>query len=427
AMAGASRPVAPPAKGRAAPEAPPDIPLLSQIPSEDEDEDAQELGDGPVEATSVIAWEAPPGRMDPVRRIHRAGRPEGTVSGPAPTRPQAAGRPTVGSTETRETPAAVPDAAPPADATSAEPLVFKLVRESPLDPKPYRGLVDHFDQRGDVTRAALMRELADALEGRDVPAPRVQRAPLANQERAGLRHPGLRTPSGELLACVGIALCRLFPSPARIASTTEPLRASSGPGAAAVLDALNGAARLLGVPLPELVAGDDDTATITPLHTTAPRLVVGRLLVQQPPTNAELRFHAGRALFSLSPDLLALRALRKDHLLRALALLSSVLKNPKDAGDDARVVRESLSPRALERAALLMEPGTRDFDASLLVAAARDSANRAGLVACGGPGPALTVLRARRPNDSELEELVRFAASERYLALRDAAEAGRGR
>ncbi|MBZ4375295.1 hypothetical protein [Corallococcus sp. AS-1-6] len=428
AMAGASRPVAPPAKGRGAPEAPPDIPLLSQIPSEDEDEDAQELGAGPVEATSVIAWEAPPGRMDPVRRIHRAGRPEGTVSGPAPTtRPQAQGRPTVGSTETRETPAAVPDPAPPADATSAEPLVFKLVRERPLDPKPYRGLVDHFDQRGDVTRAALMRELADALEGRDVPAPRVQRAPLTHQERAGLRHPGLRTPSGELLACVGIALCRLFPSPARIANTTEPLRASSGPGAGAVLDALNGAARLLGVPLPELVAGDDDSANITPLHTTAPRLVVGRLLVQQPPTNAELRFHAGRALFSLSPDLLALRALRKDHLLRALALLSSVLKNPKDAGDDARVVRESLSPRALERAALLMEPGTRDFDASLLVAAARDSANRAGLVACGGPGPALTVLRARRPHDSELEELVRFAASERYLALRDASEAGRGR
>ncbi|WP_338266318.1 hypothetical protein [Corallococcus caeni] len=425
AMAGASRPVAPPARGRGAPEAPPDIPLLSQIPSEDEDEDAMELGDGPVEATSVIAWEAPPGRMDPVRRIHRAGRPEGTVAGPAPTRPQAGGRPTAGSTETRETPAAVLDAAPPADATSAEPIVFKLVRERPLDPKPYRGLVDHFDQRGDVTRAALMRELADALEGRDVPAPRVQRGPLSNQERAGLRHPGLRTPSGELLACVGIALCRLFPSPARIASTSEPLRASAGPGATAILDALHTTARLLGVPLPELVAGDDDTANITPLHTSAPRLVVGRLLVQQPPTNAELRFHAGRALFSLSPDLLALRALRKDHLLRALALLSSVLKNPKDAGDDARVVRESLSPRGLERAALLMEPGTRDFDASLLVAAARDSANRAGLVACGGPGPALTALRARRPHDSELEELVRFAASERYLALRDAAEAGR--
>ncbi|MGE6760957.1 hypothetical protein ACQKGO_23255 [Corallococcus interemptor] len=427
AMAGASRPVAPPSKGRGAPEAPPDIPLLSQIPSEDEDEDAQELGGGPVEATSVIAWEAPPGRMDPVRRIHRAGRPEGTVAGPAPSRPQASGRPTVGSTETRETPATAPDAAPPADATSAEPLVFKLVRERPLDPKPYRGLVDHFDQRGDATRSALMRELADALEGRDVSAPRVQRPPLTNQERAGLRHPGLRTPSGELLACVGIALCRLFPSPARIANTTEPLRASSGPGAAAVLDALNTAARLLGVPLPELVAGEDDTANITPLHTTAPRLVVGRLLVQQPPTNAELRFHAGRALFSLSPDLLALRALRKDHLLRALALLSSVLKNPKDAGDDARVVRESLSPKALERAAVLMEPGTRDFDASLLVAAARDSANRAGLVACGGPGPALTVLRARRPHDSELEELVRFAASERYLALRDPTESGRGR
>jgi tetratricopeptide (TPR) repeat protein len=423
------RSVGSPPRGRGAPEVPPSIPLLSQIPSEDEDDDAQALGGGPVEATSVIAWEAPPGRMDPVRRLHRAGRPEGTVSGPAPSRPPSGGRTTVGAAETRETPA-IPEstaaAQAPAESTSAEPAVFHLVRERPLDPKPYHGLVEHFDQRGDLTRSLLMRELADALDGREAAAPRVQRGPLSNQERAGLRHPGLRTPAGELLACVGIALCRLFPSPARIANTTEPLRASSGPGATAILDALNTTARLLGVPLPELIAGDDDTANITPLHITSPRLVVGRLLVQQPPGNAELRFHAGRALFSLSPDLLALRTLRKDHLLRALALLSSVLKNPKDAGDDARVVRESLSPRALERAALLMEPGTRDFDASLLVSAARDSANRAGLVASGGPGPALTVLRARRPHESELEELVRFAASERYLALRDPAEPTRG-
>ncbi|RKH24390.1 hypothetical protein D7Y13_36160, partial [Corallococcus praedator] len=399
-----------------------DGPTLDQIP--DEDEDSEELGGGPVEATSVIAWEAPPGRMDPVRRIHRAGRPEGTMSGPAPVRATGPSRPGVGGAETRETPL-VPEAAAPAESTSAEPIVFKLVRERPLDPKPYRGLVEHFEQRKDVTRAALMRELADALEGRDISAPRVQRGPLSSQERAGLRHPGLRTPAGELLACVGIALCRLFPSPTRIASASEPLRANAGPGAPAILDALHTVARLLGVPLPELVAGDDDTANITPVHITVPRLVVGRQLVQQPLSVAELRFHAGRALFSMSPDLLALRALRKDHLLRALALLSSVLKDPKGAGDDARVVREALSPKALERASALMEPGTRDFDASLLSAAARDSANRAGLVACGGPGPALTALRARRPHDSELEELVRFAASERYLALRDPNDAGR--
>nr|WP_227026934.1 hypothetical protein [Corallococcus soli] len=422
APAASSRPVPPPARPRGVFDAPPTGPTLDQIP--DEDEDSEELGGGPVEATSVIAWEAPPGRMDPVRRIHRAGRPEGTMSGPAPVRATGPSRTTVGGAETRETPL-VPDAAPPAEATSAEPIVFKLVRERPLDPKPYRGLVEHFDQRKDVTRAALMRELADALEGRDVSAPRVQRGPLTSQERAGLRHPGLRTPAGELLACVGIALCRLFPSPARIASTSEPLRATAGPGAPAILDALHTVARLLGVPLPELIAGDDDTANITPVHITVPRLVVGRQLVQQPPSVAELRFHAGRALFSMSPDLLALRALRKDHLLRALALLSSVLKDPRGAGDDARVVREALSPKALERASALMEPGTRDFDASLLSAAARDSANRAGLVACGGPGPALIALRARRPHDSELEELVRFAASERYLALRAPTEAGR--
>jgi hypothetical protein len=33
-------------------------------------------------------------------------------------------------------------------------------------------------------------------------------------------------------------------------------------------------------------------------------------------------------------------------------------------------------------------------------------------------GPALAVLRARRGQDSELVELLRFAASERYFELR---------
>ncbi|WP_205519691.1 hypothetical protein [Pyxidicoccus caerfyrddinensis] len=384
------------------------------------EEESMELGsEEPVANTRVISWEAPPGRMDPVRRIVRA-RGEGTVSAPAPARPAAAKPPEPaarvgpGASETREAPA-VSEPSP-----DTEPNFFRHLRERPLDPKPYRESAEYFDSRGDAGRASLMREIADALEGRESPAspPRPQRQPLTSEERAGLRHPGLRTPSGELLACTGIALCRLFPAQGRAAGTTAPLRAASGPGAPAVLDALHTAARLLDVHLPELVLAEDEGPPFTAVHVGQPRLLVGRLTIQQPPSAAELRFHAGRALLSLSPDLLALRALKGGQLLRALALLSTILKDPRASSSDARVVRESLSPRALERAVALLDVGTRDFNASSLADAARDSANRAGLVACGSVGPALAVLRARHNPDAELVELLRFAASERYLELR---------
>ncbi|MCP3101965.1 hypothetical protein LZ198_24160 [Myxococcus sp. K15C18031901] len=377
-----------------------------------------DLDAAPVPETRVISWEAPPGRMDPVRRVIRS-RSEGTAAGPAPGRTfisKPAAPPTVGSSETRENPV-VPEPAHQAPADT-EPDAFRQLRERPLDTATYTQLADFFDTRGDAPRAVLMREIVDALEDKESPEPRLHRQPLSIEERAGLRHPGLRTASGELLACAGIALCRLFPAQGRAAEATEPLRAGSGPGAPLVLDALHASARVLSMNLPELILADDDGPPFTAMHVGHPRLILGRAVVRQELPAAVLRFHAGRALLSLSPDLLALRALKGAQLLRALALLATVLKDPKDSGADARLVRESLSPRSLERTRELLEPGMRDFNASALADAARDSANRAGLVACGGVGPAVTVIRSRRSQDAELVELLRFAASERYLALR---------
>jgi tetratricopeptide (TPR) repeat protein len=402
------------------PEAPAEGEAPSRSPKAPEPapgEEDRDLDDEPVPGTRVISWEAPPGRMDPVRRIVRS-RQEGPASqgrtffGKAPAAPEPPVRP--GAAETKESPV-VSEAPPPSD---TEPAALRHIRERPLDPKPYRQLTELFEGQGDTARASLMREIADALEGRESTIPRVQRPPLTAEERAGLRHPGLRTPSGELLAYVGLALCRLFPAQGRAAGALEPLRGSSGPGAPAVLEALNASARLLDVHLPELVLSDDDGPHFTAVHASNPRLLVGRLAVRQALPAPELRFHAGRALLSLSPDLLALRTLKGAQLLRALALLTTVLKDPRASGEEARVVREALSPRALERALVLLEPGTRDFDASALADAARDSANRAGLVACGSVGPAVAALRTRRSHDAELVELLRFAASERYLPLR---------
>ena len=58
------------------------------------------------------------------------------------------------------------------------------------------------------------------------------------------------------------------------------------------------------------------------------------------------------------------------------------------------------------------------YHKSAMADAARDSSNRAGLIACGGVGPALASLRMKRALEREQVELVRFAASERYFQLR---------
>jgi hypothetical protein len=297
--------------------------------------------------------------------------------------------------------------------------VFKQVREYPLDAELYVEIAEFFKHRGDTQRAELMQEIADALDGREGPPPRPPRQPLASQDRSGLRHPLLRSPAGELLTCVGVALCRLFPMHGRAAGTQERLRPNLGPGAPAAIDAFDTSQRLLGIDAPDVLLSEDNGPPFSLVFTSAPRLLVGKQAVRQVLPGPELRFYAGRALLCLGPDLLALRSLKKDQILRGLALLSSVLKDKNASGLEARVMRESLTPQQVEQAAELFGPATRDFNVSALADAARDSSNRAGLVACGAVGPALAALRMKRALEREMVELVRFAASERYFGLRN--------
>lgn len=371
-----------------------DSPFDKVSPRESEGGPAPVEPSAPVQNTAFLSWEAPPGKMDPVRRIARSRG--GTSVGPAPVKPPPA----------------------PAPAPGAEPAVFQQVRERPLDEKLYFEVAEYFEARGDAQRAALMREIADAIEGREGPAPRALRRPLSAEERSGLRHPLLRTPPGELLACVGLALCRLFPAYGRAAGTQEPLRPERGPGAPLALEALAATERLLGIEAPEVVLSEDNGPPFSLVYTNTPRLLTGKQAVRQVLSAAELRFYAGRALLCLGPELLALRSLKKDQVLRGLAHLSSVLKDSKATGPEARAVREVLTPSQLSRAAALFDSATRQFDVSALADAARDSANRAGLVACGSVGPAIASLRMKRALEREVVELVRFAASERYFQLR---------
>ncbi|MBN1205843.1 MAG: hypothetical protein JXB05_13075 [Myxococcaceae bacterium] len=343
----------------------------------------------PVQNTSLISWVAPPGKMEPVRRVAR----------------------TRGGTGSRQ--------ALPPEPPEAEPAVFKKVRERPLDADLYRQIAEYFESRGDKERASLMKEISDAIEGREGPPPRPARTPLSLDERSGLRHPLLRSPAGELLTCAGVALCRLFPTHGRAAGTREVLHPGLGPGAPAALEALATTQHLLGIQAPpEVVMAEDNGPPFSIVFTSSPRMLVGKQAVRQVLPAAELRFYAGRALLCLGPDLLALRSLKKDQILRGLALLSVALKEGQPSSLEARVLRESLSARQLEKAAALYGPATRQFDVSALADAARDSANRAGLIACGAVGPALAALRMKRALEREVVELVRFSASERYFQIR---------
>ncbi|HEX8705260.1 MAG TPA: hypothetical protein VF815_40890 [Myxococcaceae bacterium] len=355
-------------------------------PSEPEGQPAANPN-APIQNTAMISWEAPPGKMEPVRKLARArGGTEGAK-------------------------------APVAEQPEAEPAAFQQVREHPLDSGLYVQIAEYFEQRGDAPRAALMREIADALEGREGPAPRPPRQPLSADDRSGLRHPLLRTPPGELLSCVGVALCNLYPAYGRAAGSQEPVRPDSGIGAPATLEALATTERLLGLHAPEVVLSEDNGPPFSLVYTGKPRVLIGKQAVRQVLPAAELRFYAGRALVCLGPDLLALRSLKKDQLLRGLAQLSAVLKAGPASSPEALVVYETLQPKQIERASALFASATRQFDVSALADAARDSANRAGLIACGAVGPAIAALRLKRALEREVIELVRFAASERYFQL----------
>lgn len=374
------------------------------------------FGSEPVESTRVIGWDAPPGKVEPVRRrvrgnTHVGAPPEAPASGEATA---VYGKPLPSG------PAAPVPATAATSAVTSEgrPAAIERVRERPLDAEAYRELSAFFLSRGDMARSSLMAEVASALRGEKDPMPRPPRRPLTTEERAGLRHPGLRNPSGDLLASVGFALCKLFPTYGRAAGTAEPLRPDSGPGARPALDVLQAVGRLFDVAPPELCLAEEDGPPFTLVHPGAPRVLVGRLAVRQALSEPELRFFAGRTLSCLGPDLLSLRCLKKDQMLRAMVILGSALRGSGELEPEARVVRESLHPRARERALAVLDIAQRDFDAAALAEAARHSANRAGLVACGGPGPAVAALRALKVSEAELIELVRFSASERYLPLR---------
>lgn len=302
----------------------------------------------------------------------------------------------------------------PSVALEAERVeLFERVRDNPLQPEGYRLLAEHFDTANDPERSSLMLELALALEGDPNAAPRAPKLILSTADRANLKHSLLRKEEGELLNLAGTAMCRLFPSRVNV---RDEFRLDAGKGARAIADALLAAVRILGLRAPDVYLAEQEGPPFALVHAIRPKLLVGRLATKKELPEAELRFFAGRALFTMNPDLLALRSLKKEQLEHGLQVLAQALKGGISV--DARLMRDALPPRSLSRLKELSGRHLQSLPLSKLVDAARHSVNRAGLVVAGGVAPALTSLKAKRALPAEMLELVRFAASERYLKLR---------
>ncbi|HEX4621141.1 MAG TPA: hypothetical protein VH208_06205, partial [Myxococcaceae bacterium] len=322
--------------------------------------------------------------------------------------------------EPLETPTPVPRADAPFAAVRrvAQTELFAQVRGDPLAPEPYRVLSDQFDDTGDVARSALMAEIADALEGDPDAAPRPPKLMLSATDRAGLRHPLLRSDAGELFGMAGLALCKLYPAQGRSAGSKAVFRFDSGRWAERAADALLAAVRVLGLRAPDVYLSEDNGPPFSLVFAEGLRVLVGKLAIKKELPDAELRFFAGRALFTQNPELLALRSLRREQIARGLSVVGQVLKG-RVASEEGRWVQESIPSKALPRMGELFAKVGKTLAIGALMEGARHSSNRAGLVVCGGVAPALAALRAKKALDPEIAELVKFAASERYLQLRN--------
>jgi len=366
------------------------------------EDDLVEIGSADLLQPIDEDWEAPPGEISKEKPGHST--QEIPVVSPALGDPSLVVPPSFGPS--------------PAKVHSKErEQLFERVRGAPLDPDAYRLLAEHFDAGGDATRSSLMLEIALALEGDPHAAPRAPKMILSATDRAGLKHPVLRGEEGELLGLCGLALCRIYPTRGAEAGTRDEFRLDLGKGAKGAADALLTAVRILGLRAPDVYPSNDNGPPFALVFPGVPRLLVGRLAIKRELPDAELRFFAGRALFTQNPDLLCLRNLRREQLIRALQVLSQVLRG-QSLSAEARAVRDGLPPKGWERLKQLNERVGRSMNLGALAEGARHSANRAGLVVSGGVAPALAALRAKKALSSEMIELVRFAASERYLLLR---------
>lgn len=292
------------------------------------------------------------------------------------------------------------------------------IREAPLDPQRYRDLAKHVKKKGNHDKAALLLEVAFALAGETFPEPTEPAGTLTPTQLLSLRHRDLKGPVVEILETAGYALASLYPASARTLGT-QPFADTAGKGGPFTARALIAAVRHLGIRAPEVTISQDEGPPVAVANADPPRLQIGKVAIRRQIAPSELRFFAGRALYTLSAEILALRALDADQISTSLAALAQAVGEAPPLTPQAKHLAQRVSHKARESLARLLGAANRQGPhLSRLREAARFTSNRAGLLAAGAVGPSMVALRAKRGAAEEIAELATFAASDRYLVLR---------
>jgi tetratricopeptide (TPR) repeat protein len=330
----------------------------------------------------------------------------------------------------------------PAAVEKAIAAQHELLRVDPGNEAAYRSLAALYDRGGHLARAEACLRAAQVVAGRErpssrgwSPAPDLATRPLSPADWSLLRHPDEDRFVSTLAALV---------APLLTATAAVPLeRAKRGPGEPVprndmrpFVQAANHAARILGLPLPELFISEEQMAPIRVVwgsvkQAVRPLVVVGRPLLGDTRRMVDLLPAVALDLVQLKPER-NLRVLVHDPnvlavIMRAVIALAYDEEPEPDVRVTATAFKRWLQPVVLDQLNVigrrLREDG-RDLlrRGAQWLRAADLTAARAALVLTGDLERTMAAVEARAADESAaraaLLELVRASVSDEIWTVR---------
>jgi tetratricopeptide (TPR) repeat protein len=312
--------------------------------------------------------------------------------------------------------------------------VRSLLDANPIDPGPYHSLCKIFQWRRAPDRAAVAAGVLEWLGSADAEEKALLGKLVARENYPGsaLADPTLdetlfdaRVPAGfrNLLRLLDEPLAKMFRADVKRLGVQrhEKLPRAGHP----VRDVANRLAADLGVRDFDLyVTAAHPTALVVEL-TDPLSLVLGSKVVEGA-LELELRFLLGRCFKMIQSHMaLPMRLTPEDLGLLVGGIVRQFVPDFVPAGfAEAQVVAEAgrmarVIPKKMQGELLpfALECASESLDLRLIGPSLVHTANRAGLLACGLPGPSLTAVR-RLADDAQLRALLRFTVSDELAELR---------
>ena len=298
----------------------------------------------------------------------------------------------------------------------------QALRNDPLSAARYRDLQAFYERVGRPERARLAERAAQVLEGRTDEASVLPQT-LDDSQWQSLLHPLLQTSAAEIGALIGPAACEALAIPAGSFALKGPFVMDGSDAAWAMADAFLASVRVLGVRAgPIYLRRDDDGFPVTAIPTWPPAITVNRSLLRAGLPAPALRFFAARALTAMRPELQMYLLLQPARIREILEGLASALNREGRLTPLARSVVRNVSGKAADRLTWLLGHFAKEgLSLEQVCAAAADTAARAGLIASGSVAAAWRAMTFAGASDAQKAELLSFAVSGTYLALREKA------